>query len=78
MRFFDKCRDSHSKIFIWDPKTVLEPFWGSLGLLSGALGGLLGGSWGLFGASISTIEGSRIPLGTPLGLVCLLVAATSR
>ena len=54
---------------------VLRPFWGSLGLLLGALGGFLGGSWELFGASRSTKEGPQIRLGTLLGLVCSLLAA---
>ena len=54
---------------------VLEAFWGSLGLVLGALGGLLGGSWELFGASRSTKEGIQIRLGTLLGLVCSLLAA---
>ena len=54
---------------------VLKAFWGSLGLLLGALGGLLGGSWELFGASRSTKEGLQIRLGTLLGLVCSLLAA---
>ena len=54
---------------------VLKTFWGSLGLLWGALGGFLGGSWELFGASRSTKEGLQIRLGTLLGLVCLLLAA---
>ena len=54
---------------------VLRAFWGSLGLLLGALGGFLGGSWELFGASRSTKEGLQIRLGTLLGLVCSLLAA---
>ena len=54
---------------------VLKAFWGSLGLLLGALGGFLGGSWELFGASRSTKEGLQIRLGTLLGLVCSLLAA---
>ena len=54
---------------------VLKTFWGSLGLLLGALGGFLGGSWELFGASRSTKEGLQIRLGTLLGLVCSLLAA---
>ena len=54
---------------------VLKAFWGSLGLLLGALGGLLGGSWELFGASRSTKKGLQIRPGTPLGLVCSLLAA---
>ena len=41
---------------------VLEAFWGSLGLVLGALGGLLGGSWELFGASRSTKVGPRLVL----------------
>ena len=49
---------------------VSKPFWGSLGLLVGALGGL-------FGASRSTKEGLQIRLGTLLGLVCSLLAAES-
>ena len=53
----------------------MKPFWGSLGLLLGALGGLLGGSWELFGASRSTKESLQIRLGTLLGLVCSLLAA---
>ena len=54
---------------------VLKAFWGSLGLLLGALGGLLGVSWELLRASGSTKEGLQIRLGTLLGLVCLLLAA---
>ena len=54
---------------------VLKAFWGSLGLLLGALGGLLGGSWELFGASRSTKEGLQIHLGTLVGLVCSPLAA---
>ena len=54
---------------------VLKAFWGSFGLLLGALGGFLGGSWELFGASRSTKEGLQIRLGTFLGIVCLLLAA---
>ena len=54
---------------------VLRAFWGSLGLLLGALGGFLGGSWELFGAPRSTKEGLQIRLGTLLGLVCSLLAA---
>ena len=54
---------------------VLKAFWGSLGLLLGALGGLLGVSWELLRASGSTREGLQIRLGTLLGLVCLLLAA---
>ena len=53
----------------------LKAFWGSLGLLLGALGGLLWASWELFGASRSTKEGLQIRLGTLLGLVCSLLAA---
>ena len=55
----------------------MKAFWGSLGLLLGALGGFLGGSWELFGASRSTKEGLQIRLGTLLGLVCSLLAAES-
>ena len=54
---------------------VLKTFWGSLGLLLGALGGLLGVSWELLRASGSTKESLQIRLGTLLGLVCLLLAA---
>ena len=54
---------------------VLKTFWGSLGLLFGALGGLLGVSWELLRASGSTKEGLQIRLGTLLGLVCSLLAA---
>ena len=54
---------------------VLKAFWGSLGLLLGALGGFLGGSWEFFGASRWTKEGLQIRLGTLLGLVCSLLAA---
>ena len=54
---------------------VLKTFWGSLGLLLGALGGFLGGSWELFGASRTTKEGLQVRLGTLLGLVCLPRAA---
>ena len=54
---------------------VLEAFWGSLGLLLGALGGLLGGSWELLRVSGSTKEGLQIRFGILLGLVCLLLAA---
>ena len=54
---------------------VLKAFWGSLGLLLGALGGLLGVSWELLRASGSTKEGLQIRLGTLLGLVCSLLAA---
>ena len=54
---------------------VLKAFWGSLGLLLGALGALLGVSWELLRASGSTKEGLQIRLGTLLGLVCLLLAA---
>ena len=53
---------------------VLKAFWGSLGLLLGALGALLGVSWELPRASGSTKEGLQIRLGTLLGLVCLLLA----
>ena len=31
---------------VFDPKMVLIAFWGSLGLLLGALGGILGALWG--------------------------------
>ena len=54
---------------------VLKAFWGSLGLLLGALGRLLGSFWGLFGVSRSAKEGLQIRLGTLLGLVCSLLAA---
>ena len=54
---------------------VLKAFWGSLGLLLGALGGLLGVSWELLRASGSTKEGLQIRLGTLLDLVCLRLAA---
>ena len=54
---------------------VLKAFWGSLGLLLGALGGFLGVSWELLRASGSTKEGLQIRLGTLLGLVCSLLAA---
>ena len=54
---------------------VLKTFWGSLGLLLGALGALLGVSWELPQASGSTKEGLQIRLGTLLGLVCSLLAA---
>ena len=54
---------------------VLKAFWGSLGLLLGALGGLLGVSWELLRASGSTKEGLQIRLGILLGLVCSLLAA---
>ena len=54
---------------------VLKAFWGSLGLLLGALGALLGVSWELLRASGSTKEGLQIRLGTLLGLVCSLLAA---
>ena len=54
---------------------VLKAFWGSLGLLLGALGGLLGVSWELLRASGSTREGLQIRLVTFLGLVYLLLAA---
>ena len=54
---------------------VLKTFWGSRGLLLGALGGLLGVSWELLRASGSTKEGPQIRLGTLLGLVCSLLAA---
>ena len=54
---------------------VLKAFWGSLGLLLGALGGFLGGSWELFGTSRSTKEGLQIRLGTLLGLISSLLAA---
>ena len=54
---------------------VLKAFWGSLGLLLGALGGLQGVSWELRRASRSTKEGLQIRLGTLLGLVCSLLAA---
>ena len=54
---------------------VLITFWGSLGLLLGALGALLGVSWELLWASGSTKEGLQIRLGTLLGLVCSLLAA---
>ena len=53
---------------------VLKAFWGSLGLLLGALGGLLGGTWELLRASGSTKEGLQIRLGTLLGFVCWLHA----
>ena len=56
---------------------VLRAFWGSLGLLLGALGALLGVSWELLRASGSTKEGLQIRLGTLLGLVCSLLAAES-
>ena len=56
---------------------VLKAFWGSLGLLLGALGALLGVSWELLRASGSTKEGLQIRLGTLLGLVCSLLAAES-
>ena len=56
---------------------VLRAFWGSLGLLLGALGALLGVSWELLRASGSTREGLQIRLGTLLGLVCSLLAAES-
>ena len=56
---------------------VLKAFWGSLGLLLGALARFLGGSWELLGASRSTKEGLKIRLGTLLGLVCSLLAAES-
>ena len=54
---------------------VLKAFWGSLGLLLGALGALLGVSWELLRASGSTKEGLQIRLGTLLNLVCSLLAA---
>ena len=54
---------------------VLKAFWGSLGLLLGALGALLGVSWELLRASGSTKEGLQIRLGTLLGFVCLRLAA---
>ena len=54
---------------------VLKAFWGSLGLLLGALGALLGVSWELLRASGSTKEGLQIRLGTLVGLVCSLLAA---
>ena len=57
----------------------------ALGAILGALGevlghaerswGLLGFSWGLSGASRSTKRGLQFRLGTPLGLVCSLLAA---
>ena len=53
----------------------LKAFWGSLGLLLGALGGLLGVSWELLRASGSTKEGLQIRLGTLLGFVCSRLAA---
>ena len=56
---------------------VLKAFWGSLGLLLGALGALLGVSWELLRAFGSTKEGLQIRLGTLLGLVCSLLAAES-
>ena len=54
---------------------MLETFWGSLGLLSGALGGLLGVSWELLRASGSTKGGLQSRLGILLGLVCPRLAA---
>ena len=54
---------------------VLKAFWGSLGLLLGALGGLLGVSWELLRASGSTKEGLQSRLGTLLGFVCSRLAA---
>ena len=54
---------------------VLNAFWGSLGRLLGALGGFLEGSWELFGASRLTKKGLQIRFGTPLGVICLLLAA---
>ena len=54
---------------------ISKAFWGSLGLLLGALGGLLGGSWELLRASGSTRKGLQNRLGTLLGLVCSLLAA---
>ena len=50
---------------------VLQSFWGSLGLLLGALGGLLGA----LEASRSTKKGLQIHLGTLVGLVCSPLAA---
>ena len=50
---------------------VLKAFWGSLGLLLGALGDPLEA----FGASRSTKKGLQIRLGTLLGFVCSRLAA---
>ena len=50
---------------------VLKAFWSSLGLLLG----LLGVSWRLLGGSTSTKKGLQIRFGTPLGVICLLLAA---
>ena len=54
---------------------VLKTFWGSLGLLLGALGGLLGGSWELLKAFGLTKEGLQSRRGTLLGLICPRLAA---
>ena len=54
---------------------VWEAFWGSLGLLLGALGGPLGVSWELLRVSGSTKEGLLSRLGALLGLVCSRLAA---
>ena len=54
---------------------VLKAFWGSLGILLGALGGLLGVSWELLRASGSTKKGPQSRLETLLGLVCSRLAA---
>ena len=49
----------------------MQTFWGSLGLLLGALGEFSGA----LSVSKSTKEGLQIRLGTLLGLVCSLLAA---
>ena len=63
------------EISVFDLKLGLQSFWGSPGLLLGALGGLLGVSWELLRASGSTKEGLQSRLGTLLGLVCSRLAA---
>ena len=54
---------------------VLKTFWGSLGLLLGALGGFLGVSWDLLRVSGSTTECLQNRLGFLSGLVCPRIAA---
>ena len=54
---------------------VLKTFWGSLGLLLGALGGILGVSWEPLRPSGSTRGGLQNRLGTLLGFVCSRLAA---
>ena len=56
---------------VFDPKMVLQSFWGSLRVFFGALGRLLGD----LRTSRSTKEGRQIHLGTLLGLVCSPLAA---